>query len=257
MNRAYWRVLVVYLPQALVAGRKKLGWRGVWLALCTFLFRGMPFPVRVQPHMHLSRWHEAVNYMDNFILGELEVEEIEAMLRTTPGQVIEVGVNIGVTTRWWLGLNPQVEVVGVDMIQEALDTTTRHLEAVKMAGRWQAVLGAVGDAPGSMEIHFDDPLEGTNSLDKASGSQARTIEVNTLDAYLERARLHQPLLLKLDIEGHAAAALRGAARILSQVRWVVIETHHRDELCQCADLLTQHGYHLRHFHGRTMAWRRG
>jgi FkbM family methyltransferase len=256
MNQAYWRSLALYLPQTIIAGRRKLGLRGIWLALCTFVFKRMPFPVQVHPMICLTKWHEAINYVDNFILGELEIEEVEKLLRGTSGQVIEVGVNIGVTTRWWLSLNAELDVIGIDMIKEALDTTTEHLKQLKQAHRWQAVLGAVGDATGSIDICFDDPLEGTNSLDKTAGSQSRQIEINTLDTYLSRARVTTPLLLKLDIEGHAAAALRGGSGLLSRVRWVVIETHHPEELTQCADLLVQHGFHLRHFHGRTMGWRR-
>ncbi|MCW0216873.1 MAG: FkbM family methyltransferase, partial [Prosthecobacter sp.] len=78
----------------------------------------------------------------------------------------------------------------------------------------------------------------------------------TLDAYVKRAPKLNPLLLKLDIEGYAAAALRGAENLLQEVPWVVVETHHPEELVQSATILTQHGFGLRHFHGRTMWWAR-
>ncbi|MEN3940941.1 FkbM family methyltransferase [Prosthecobacter sp. SYSU 5D2] len=205
----------------------------------------------------LTNWREGVNYLDNFILGELRHPEVEKMLRSADaGEVIEVGVNVGITSRWWLTLNPDLHVIGIDMMQEALDYTGRCMSVLNLGSHWYPVLGAVGDAEGRMTVRFDDPMEGTNSLDNPMGGIQRTVEINTLDAYLQRAPMKKPLLLKLDIEGHASPALRGASSLLQTVRWVVVEIHHDEELAQSAELLTRQGFGLRHFYGRTMWWMR-
>lgn len=258
MDRAYWRSLFATFPYALMRSVKQYRLKGLWLAVCVFVFKRLWLPMQMGPVIRLTNWREAANYMDNFILGELRHAGLEKMLHElkAPAAVVEVGVNVGITTRWWLDQNPALQVIGVDMMQEALDYTTHSLQELNLASRWHPVAGAVGDAAGQMEVVFDDPLEGTNSLDNGLGGQRRQVEINTLDAYLARAPEMRPVLLKLDIEGHAAAALRGAGRLLVNVPWVVVETHHEDELTQCASLLTRAGFTLCHFHGRTMWWRR-
>lgn len=257
MNRVYWRDLIASFPHAFLKSVKQHGAKGAYLAISVFVLRRLWWPVQIHPMLHLTNWREAANYLDNFVQGELRHPEVEKLLRSTDdGEVIEVGVNVGITSRWWLTLNPALHVIGIDMMQEALDYTGRCISALNQGSHWHPVTGAVGDAEGQMTVSFDDPLEGTNSLDNHQGGIQRTVEINTLDAYLQRAPMKKPLLLKLDIEGHAAPALRGASSLLQIVRWVVVEIHHDEELAQSADLLTRHGFGLRHFHGRTMWWMR-
>jgi FkbM family methyltransferase len=252
LSRAYWRDIVTAFPKAALASCKRLGAPGLYLALCVYVLRRLPWPLH--PLIRLTNWKEAANYLDNFILCELRLDAVESLLTQSAGEVIEVGVNVGITSRWWLTLNPAVSVIGIDMMQEALEYTTQRISELGHQERWQAVTGAVGDAEGKMTITFDDPLEGTNSVNQVGGRQQREVEVNTLDAYLSRVMLKNPVLMKLDIEGHAAAALRGASGVLARLRWVVVETHDPAELAQSATLLTDAGFILRHFHGRTMWW---
>jgi FkbM family methyltransferase len=53
-----------------------------------------------------------------------------------------------------------------------------------------------------------------------SGTPAATVECQTLD---EAVALEKPALLKLDVEGHELAALRGAPRTLEKLRDIVFE----------------------------------
>jgi FkbM family methyltransferase len=53
-----------------------------------------------------------------------------------------------------------------------------------------------------------------------SGPPAATVECQTLD---EAVALEKPVLLKLDVEGHELAALRGAPRTLEKLRDIVFE----------------------------------
>ena len=252
----YLRNLLTAFPQAFISGRRELGLKGAWLACCVFVWRKVPFPLRIRDGITVVSWHEAVNHVDNFILGELRQPDVEKMLERESGEVVEVGVNVGITARWWLASGKGVRVVGVDMMSEALDYTRERLKEIGQESRGTFIAGAVGSQPGTMEVSFDDPLEGTNRLDATVGSRTRVLQVNTLDHWLQSAALQRPLLLKLDIEGFAGEALKGARDILSRVRWVVIETHHPEELASCSDQLASSCFHLRHFHGRTMWWAR-
>src|SRR5262249_27701725 len=69
------------------------------------------------------------------------------------------------------------------------------------------------------------------------------IEVNAirLDDYAEK--YGSPSVVKIDIEGHAGAALRGMERTLSQHRpMLFIELHNPDEVAACHGTLDPLGY---------------
>src|ERR1700716_3854354 len=103
--KKYLRSLVEEYPHAAVESYRILGWRGVYLATCVFVFRHQPFPVSIAGFGKIDSWAEAINFIDNFALGELRSEEVENHLRASTGSsVVDLGVNVGVTCRWWLSL---------------------------------------------------------------------------------------------------------------------------------------------------------
>ncbi len=170
--------------------------------------------------------------------------------------VVDVGVNVGVTCRWWLSLNPMLRVIGVDMFQEALDFTTRKVDKNGDGARWQAICAAVGAREQTIAVHYDDPLEGTSSIKSAAGKWSRSMPMRTLDALLERAAPREIDLLKIDIEGAAGEALEGAASTLERCIYVVVETHSDPETRHASSALHKSGLELFRSHGRTMWWSR-
>lgn len=250
--RPYLRNLVSAFPDALIEGIKQHGWQGGYLVLCVYVLRRVPMPLQLSPTITIATVQEAGNYLDNFIQKELRHPDVEHLLATAGGHVVELGVNVGITARWWLSQGPQVTLTGIDMIAESLDYTRKHLAEVGLGQRAEFVLGAVGSAPAEIEIAFDDPLEGTNRVGTAAGSQKRKVKVETVDHMLTN---QQPVaLLKIDIEGQGGEALLGAAQTLARTQWVVIETHDTSELETSAQVLTHQGFLLTAFHGRTMWW---
>ena len=254
--RPYLRNLVSAFPDALIEGIKQRGWQGGYLVLCVYVLRRVPVPLELSPTITISSVQEAGNYLDNFIQKELRHPEVEHLLATAGGHVVELGVNVGITARWWLSLGPQVTLTGIDMIAESLDYTRKHLAVVGLDKRAELILGAVGSAPGEIEIAFDDPLEGTNRVGTDAGSQKRKVKVDTVDHLLGTSDQRPVTLMKIDIEGQGGAALLGASQTLARTQWVAIETHDTDELETSARVLTGHGFLLTAFHGRTMWWRK-
>src|ERR1700674_4558454 len=172
--KKYLRSLVEEFPHAAVESYRVLGWRGVYLATCVFLFRYQPFPVTLPGFGKIHSWAEAINFIDNFALSELRSEEVENHLRASiESCVVDVGVNVGVTCRWWLSLGDRVRVIGIDMFEEALEFTTARIAANGVRERWHPLCGAVGDKESVVEVRFSDPLEGTSGLDNATGAKSR------------------------------------------------------------------------------------
>jgi FkbM family methyltransferase len=255
--KKYLRGLVEEFPHAAVESYRILGWRGLYLATCVFLFRYQPLPVTIPGFGKIHSWAEAINFIDNFSLGELRSQEVENHLRaSTKACVVDLGVNVGVTCRWWLALADHVEVIGIDMFQEALDFTTGRIATNGARKRWHPLFGAVGDDDRVVELRFSDPLEGTSRLDSVTGGKLRKIRVQTLDALVAPVAPRRIGLLKIDIEGSAGRALVGARETLAKCDYVSVETHSDEETATSSQALITAGFCMFHCRGRTMWWRR-
>src|SRR4029077_16402499 len=156
--KRYLREVVEEFPHAAAESYRAFGWRGLYLAACGYVLRHQPFPVSISRFGKIDSWGEAINLVDNFGLGELRSELVENHLRSLPtAWVVDVGVNIGVTCRWWLSLASDLEVIGIDMFQEALYFTSDRVARIGQRSRWHPLCGAVGASDGVAEVRFDDP----------------------------------------------------------------------------------------------------
>ena len=257
MLKRYIRRVVEEFPHAAAESYRVFGWRGLYLALCAYVLRHQPFPVSLPRFGKVHSWGEAINLVDNFALGELRSDPVEAHLcGLAEGWVVDVGVNIGVTCRWWLTLSAKLEVIGIDMFEEALDFTTERVGLLGQRSRWHPVCAAVGASDGLVEVRFSDPLEGTSSLQSSNGENSRKMRVSSLDAIVARIGPKNIGLLKLDIEGSAGRALAGASETLTKCKYVAIETHSDEETRTSSVVLSHAGFQLFRCHGRTMWWER-
>ncbi len=175
----------------------------------------------------LERRDEFLSILDNFLRGTLRSDRVERALREARAPVVvDVGVNLGVTVRWWLHLNPASQVVAVDMMREAIDYSSRRVHAVAPEAHVTWIEAVVGREPGEVEVRFDDPLKGTNRSDGGTGATCRRLPTSTLDGLLGASPASdEVMLLKVDIEGAGGSALAGATALLRRTRFVVVEYH--------------------------------
>jgi FkbM family methyltransferase len=177
----------------------------------------------------LVRRDELLNIQDNFFEGTLRFREMEeAMRRAAEPFVLDLGVNVGVTVRWWFHLNPRSRVVAVDMMREAHEFARQRLVAVRAdaAERVRWVECVVSDQAGTTEVAFDDPLFGMNRADAATGgSSRRQLPSAAVDTLLADEMPAEVFLFKVDIEGAGGRALAGAQLVLRRTRFLVVEYH--------------------------------
>lgn len=208
-------------------------------ALAASIMRALRFPVSWMPPLagfgRLTHPDEFGSITDNFFEGALRFGPLEQFLRSADDAlVIDVGVNVGITLRWWLHLNPRTRLIAVDMIREAHLFSTLALARLNPAYPAQVrhVEAVVGDTPGSTEIAFDDPLHGMNSAMARGGATRRRVAVRTLDDIWQESGGGDVAVLKIDIEGAAGTALAGATELLRRTRFVAAEWHDAAELAQ-------------------------
>ena len=142
--------------------------------------------------------------------------EVQALLsRLGPGdRAVDVGANKGAYLYW---MRRAVGPAGAVYAFEPQPGLARYLEAARQCMGWENVSVrevALSDSAGRKALHVPG-WEGSPgaSLEAAVGGRAREVEVDTLDHQLEGEGAVR--LVKIDVEGHELAVLRGAARTLS------------------------------------------
>lgn len=218
--------------------------------------RAVPFSVTLPVFGTVSTVDEVLNIHDNFGKGELRFEEIENHLRGAHQPVIvDCGVNIGITVRWWHHLNPYAKVIGFDMMEEAHAFTRARIGS---PSDWYApVTCALAAHDGeTINISFDDPLFGENSVAATNRKQLRRVRTGTLDSSLRQYSLTGIDLLKMDIEGYGAEALKGGEETLAKTRYVMFETHTRQETSEAASILHEAGFQVIGMRARTLVFER-
>lgn len=232
------------------------GLKGKYLAAVICVFKSVPFSITLPPFGRLSLYNEFLSIYDNIIEKELRCEEIEASLKTSSRPVIvDLGINLGMTVRWWFSLNNNAAVYGIDMIPESLDFTAERLKTIPGSFNWTGIPSAISDHKQKFDIQYDDPLEGSNSVFLHEGKIKRTVEADTLDNLIAPFALTEVHLLKIDIEGYGAIALRGAGALLAACRYIILETHTPEETSEANRILTGTGWELFLVKGRSAFYR--
>lgn len=163
-------------------------------------------------------------------------------------QVLEVGTNIG----YYLSVaNAKVggagKVIGVEPDPELFDIAKRNAE--KMTSPIEVKNFAVSDVNGKANF-FRSNVSNWGSLRQNSQlNQVGEIEVDviTIDSLVDGEPNFQPDAIRMDIEGHEGAALKGAINTLNSYKPLLfIELHlfmlENDELNEIFDLICACGY---------------
>jgi len=211
----------------------------------------------------VSTLPEVLNIYDNFGLEELRDNVIELVLKKHPNPlVIDCGVNVGITVRWWLRLNLQGRVIGVDMLHESIEFASASIRSgphAEDSKRFQGLEGALYSEEGvEFEVAFDNPLHGNNSLFGAHGNKLtrRKLKSTTLDHLVGDVQDSSVTLLKIDLEGAGGKALAGATKLLGKTNHVVFESHSEMECREASRVLFQEGFLMRRVATKNTWWER-
>ncbi|MBS0630870.1 MAG: FkbM family methyltransferase [Verrucomicrobia bacterium] len=208
------------------------------------------WPVRMR-HSFLrgSRWtlwpHSA------YWRGNYEPEVQAALQKHAPpagGAAWDLGAHFGFYTLWLArAVGPTGQVCAFEPEPVSFDRLRRHvamnqLDQVRLYHR--AASEATGEEP---LILIEGPGATTSHLayqgETSAGQPTVSIKTVSLDQLFSAERLAPPRFIKIDVEGHAAPALRGARTVIAQFLPVIlISLHSPDEVDGVRQQLEPLGY---------------
>ena len=159
--------------------------------------------------------------------GELAlVRGVQALFAGRPIVVFDVGANLG---EWTRRLRPGLASGSTLYAFEAVGRIFRELERnLSTLGPGAAVVpvhAALSDADGSAEMFVYDELGGTSSLHErdlallgAAEAKREGVRLVRGDRFCAEHGIERIAFLKLDVEGHELAVLRGFERMLGEGR---------------------------------------
>ena len=202
----------------------------------------------------ISHNEELLNIRDNILQSTIRDRYVERQIRKAKNPVIvDCGINVGITVRWWFFLNPQATVYGIDMMQEANDFTVNALSD-RLKKRYVPITAVLaGETGRTFEIQYNDALFGGNSIDKTGQyAEKRRVSSITLDDCLSSYSIDVIDFLKVDIEDSAAEMFFGASKTLSKVKNILLEVHSEKEQEGSLKLLREKGFCVRKVQKRHM-----
>lgn len=137
---------------------------------------------------------------------------------TTPWTVFDVGANVG---HWSAMTSGVLSRAGIDHAIWAFEPGhDAYRQLVEQAASIPAIHPqrlALGSEEREATLHYDTSGSGLASLYDRRGvklSEAESVSVTTLDRFREQCGIGRIHVLKLDVEGHEVAVLRGAVETL-------------------------------------------
>jgi FkbM family methyltransferase len=138
--------------------------------------------------------------------------------------LLDVGANKG---NWTAEALAVANDAGTEIHVHAFEpaAATRSMLAARFAALPSVTIqaAAMADAPGKATFYTTETGAGTNSLSPASGPNAETTDVSTVDGFLDRSGYRHVSMIKIDTEGFDLLVLRGAARSLASGRIEVVQ----------------------------------
>jgi FkbM family methyltransferase len=170
--------------------------------------------------------------------------------------VLDVGANVGIYTYWaTLNAPPSCKVIAVEANPGLAGLVAANLVA-HGAPNTEVVAAATTDTPGDLMLHVGH-LDSVSSIDpehvETHGGSSGTLVVRgtTIDAIVAERGV-KPDVIKIDVEGHELATLRGARHTLREAHPAILVEIVSVNGPEMHAMLTALGYRGRRFDGHTL-----
>lgn len=192
----------------------------------------------------MKLWRRDLGAVDPFLL-RMAAEQVR------PGMTVwDIGANVGLfafASAFAAGPSGRVLAVEADgWLAGLIERSAR--EAPSSYAPVEVRAAAVSDAPGTVTFCIAERGRAGNHLESVPGStqtggtrEVRQVPAVTLDGLLDGSI---PQLVKIDVEGAELLCLRGAERLLREVRPILICEVSEENAGEAGAILHRHGYTL-------------
>jgi FkbM family methyltransferase len=173
-------------------------------------------------------------------------------IRRMGGDVIDVGANTGFYSLLAARAQPAPVVLAFEPDPAVRETLQRNVEANALTRCIHICPLGLSDRSGEAGLYIPDSSHGlvetSSSLEpdfKPAHGAVLQVEVSTLDAFLASSKLIRNRIgvIKIDVEGHEAPVLRGAAATVARHRPVLfVELLPRADFTTMRRFLAEHSY---------------
>jgi FkbM family methyltransferase len=193
---------------------------------------------------HLDTRYGVLHFRDNFgditNLPNLLYRQVYALPDPgEPGDVLDVGANIGLAAVWFRHRFPGRRI----HCFEPLADNVRMIRLNCPEARVRQV--AVGAARARATLSADPDRIMASSIPCRWDTEAVEVDVLPLDEYVEAERIERIAVLKIDTEGMELDVLAGAHRTLDATRQAILETHGEERHREVVAVLESAGFRIR------------
>lgn len=172
---------------------------------------------------------------------------LTAWERKPTAPFFDVGANVGIYAALHARLWQEAVTVAFEPTPDVAACGVSITQANGIGVRWERI--AVSDADGEATLYLSARTDASNSL-HSNHRRAKgvvTVPTVTLDSYVRSSGL-VPSVIKIDVERHEPAVIRGAADLLKQHRPVVVAEllSGHPESDEVRELLAGQGYSAHH-----------
>jgi FkbM family methyltransferase len=156
------------------------------------------------------------HFFEGRVLRQLEEKKV-----FSPGDIVyDVGANIGNHSVYFSKIMGAGKLVAFEPQPHCYDILKKNVTLNKLCSVVKIEQCMLGDKTGMGEVaHFSPNNYGATRLKE---SESGTISMTTLDAYAAKAKHKRINFMKIDVEGAAPTVLKGAKRILQEMRPVIL-----------------------------------
>jgi FkbM family methyltransferase len=180
-------------------------------------------------------------------IKELVADDVYGGFQTSPrggkNIMLDVGANIGLFSLDRCLRDIHLGVYCFEPHPETFSLLRINVELNKLSERIHVCHCAVSDHAGVAQIIAGRQSNMAKTIESPAQSAPGAVEVPcwTLDAFCAQNKI-KPTFLKVDVEGHEVAVLKGARQILKDIDEIILEYHSERLAAACKQLLVDDGF---------------
>ena len=194
-----------------------------------------------QSTVRINRFIKGFEHAGKRMWNRYRIDEL--LCGVEPRTIIDIGANIGEFSFYaHKKYLEKVEIFAFDPDPIAKQCIDNNLVGIKTSINLVALSNKSGEEDFYLKTDSAD-----SSLHKPNGESIKIkTKIATLDSFFSNLELQQPVLLKMDAEGHEPEVLLGGIATLKQINWVSIdaglERYGKSTSIEVARILIEQGF---------------